>query len=117
MTVLCYLQDIPRFGAKEFQIMSSGQQLDIFVIRSNHNVYGYKNICPHQGLTLNWLPDLFLNHDQSLIQCSNHAALFRIEDGVCISGPCAGERLIPVTIKLDNGIVTLVDESMHIQTN
>jgi len=46
-----------------------------------------------------------------LSQCSNHGTLFRIEDGVCVSGPCLGERLSPITLKIINEQIVLVDES------
>ena len=90
--------------------MVDGQQQDIFVVYHNDNVYGYRNVCPHQGLTLNWMPGQFLNHDQTLIQCSNHDALFRIEDGVCVSGPCAGDRLSPIAVKIEHHMIIFADE-------
>lgn len=110
MKPLCNLHDIAQAGAGEFQVTIDGRQQDIFVVYHDHKVYAYQNTCPHQGLTLNWMPRQFLNHDRTLIQCSNHDALFRIEDGVCIAGPCAGDRLSPVSARIENGrIVVAVD--------
>jgi nitrite reductase/ring-hydroxylating ferredoxin subunit len=34
--------------------------------------------------------------------CSSHGALFRIVDGVCIAGPCAGQRLWPWPVKVED---------------
>ncbi|MBW8734832.1 MAG: Rieske (2Fe-2S) protein, partial [Asticcacaulis sp.] len=36
-----------------------------------------------------------------MILCSWHGALFRIKDGYCVGGPCAGDRLTkwPVKVK------------------
>jgi nitrite reductase/ring-hydroxylating ferredoxin subunit len=43
------------------------------------------------------------------ILCLNHDARFRVEDGVCIGGPCLGQRLKPVTVRVNgNGYVTFV---------
>lgn len=109
MMILGNLQDIAESGAGEFRVMIDGRHMDIFVVHNGHKAYGYINRCPHQGLTLNWMPDQFLTHDYSLIQCGNHDALFRIEDGVCISGPCVGERLSPVNIEVKNNVFVLAD--------
>ena len=35
----------------------------------------------------------FLDSSASLIQCATHGALFLIESGECIAGPCAGQSL------------------------
>ena len=107
MKILGDVADIARTGAREFQLTADGRQVDIFVVCYKNEVYGYMNICPHEGLSLNWMPDQFLGHDGTLIQCSNHDALFRIEDGACVAGPCVGERLTPVYIRIDNGKVLL----------
>ena len=46
--------------------------------------------------------------EKKYIICSTHGALFKIEDGYCISGPCQSSSLeaVPVTIK--NGDVLIV---------
>ena len=43
---------------------------------------------PSSGIELNWMPDQFLESGGDLIICSTHGALFKIDDGLCISGPC-----------------------------
>ena len=109
MKVLGNVVDIARTGAREFQLTADGRQVDIFVVCYKNRMYGYENICPHEGLSLNWMPDKFLSQDKTLIQCGNHDALFRIEDGVCMAGPCVGEHLTPVKIRIDNGKVLLAE--------
>ena len=37
---------------------------------------------------------------------TGHGALFRLEDGVCVAGPCAGERLKPWPVAVIDGVVT-----------
>ena len=50
---------------------------------------------------LNLMPNKFLSHNDNYIICSTHGALFEIETGLCISGPCINKNLaqIPATIK------------------
>ena len=70
------------------------------------------NRCPHAGHPLNWRPDEFLTPDRSLIICRSHGALFQIRDGRCVAGPCAGQSLreLPVRIENDQVILDASDE-------
>lgn len=70
-------------------------------------VRGYVNACPHLGLPLNLSGDHFFDAEGRLLLCRMHGALFRPEDGVCVSGPCAGEALEPLKIALRNGTIWL----------
>ena len=36
-----------------------------------------------------------------MILCATHGALFRIEDGHCLSGPCVGESLTPLPVSIE----------------
>jgi nitrite reductase/ring-hydroxylating ferredoxin subunit len=64
-------------------------------------VHVYVNCCPHVGLPLDPAPDRFLDAKKAAIVCSAHGARFRIEDGECISGPCYGEALESVPVRVD----------------
>ena len=65
----------------------------LLAVRRNGQVFVYRNRCPHRGVALEWQPDQFLDSSASLIQCATHGALFLIESGECIAGPCAGQSL------------------------
>ena len=67
--------------------------IQYFLIYRNNNIFSYLNRCPHTGVNLDWVPHQFLDKNNKLIQCATHGALFNIEDGYCISGPCLGDRL------------------------
>jgi nitrite reductase/ring-hydroxylating ferredoxin subunit len=41
--------------------------------------------------------------------CATHGALFEIEDGKCVYGPCLGRSLAPIRIRVEGGNV-LLDE-------
>lgn len=96
---LCNKQDIPEFQARSFSIdIDQEQKLELFLINNGDQVLGYKNHCPHLGIPLNWQPDEFLSLEQTHIQCSTHGALFTLEDGHCIAGPCTGQDLQALTL-------------------
>jgi nitrite reductase/ring-hydroxylating ferredoxin subunit len=90
-------------------VLFAGEMSDILVVRRGKNVYGYLNTCPHTGGPLDWVPDQFLDLTREYIQCATHGALFRIADGVCVYGPCAGDRLTPVPTAVEAGEVVLFD--------
>lgn len=76
-----------------------------FVFRRRNRLFAYRNLCPHLGITLNWLPGQFMDSDHCFIHCANHGALFTPEAGDCIAGPCQGERLTPVAVRAHNGLI------------
>ena len=68
-------------------------ELRILAVRRAGRVYVYTNRCPHRGVELEWQADEFLDASASLIQCATHGALFLIETGECVAGPCEGSSL------------------------
>ncbi|KZB71351.1 MULTISPECIES: Rieske (2Fe-2S) protein [Thalassospira] len=102
-TVLCALGDLDATGAKGLNLGGTG----IFVVRSGDDVFGYINSCPHIGVPLDMEPDEFISDFGDEIICSTHGARFRIEDGECVSGPCAGDMLEPVAVKIKDDQVIL----------
>ncbi len=102
MEVVCRLEDLPDPGSLGVDL-ADGRE--IFVVRREGSVFAYENHCPHTGGPLDWLPHQFLSADRGLIQCATHDALFRIDDGRCLAGPCASERLTPVAVAVRDGRV------------
>lgn len=105
--ILCRLDDIEDPGSRGVSVNSGDILQEIIVVRKGVRVYGYLNSCPHTGGPLDWMPDRFLDLERKYIQCSTHAALFRIDDGVCVAGPCSGDRLTPVRLIIEAGEVIL----------
>lgn len=89
MKFLCPSHALAQDSSRGFDI--DGQKL--FAVRRAGTAYFYINRCPHRGVPLEWQPDQFLDQSASLIQCATHGALFLIESGECIAGPCAGQSL------------------------
>jgi len=109
---LCALSEISAPGSRGFSVNALQGCVEVFVVRSGNRVVAYRNSCPHTGGPLDWVPDQFLSIENDRIQCATHDALFRIEDGVCIKGPCAGQSLVSVAVEVIAGRVMLnLDES------
>ncbi len=100
---LCELDLLPDPGARGFVLQIGEAYFHGFVVRKDGAVHGYVDRCPHAGLPLPQALDVYLTLDGSLIQCSWHGALFRIEDGGCVGGPCAGALLTPWPVQVVDG--------------
>lgn len=99
MQLLCTLDTLPEDTSKGFQL----DELSLLAVHKNGQIHVYLNQCPHRGVPLEWQPDQFLDLEKKFIQCATHGALFRIEDGECIAGPCPGETLTAVSNKVEQG--------------
>ncbi|HEY5101941.1 MAG TPA: Rieske 2Fe-2S domain-containing protein [Steroidobacteraceae bacterium] len=108
--VICRLSEITDPGARGFTIGTGDWPLRGFVVRVRDAVRGYVNHCPHAGHPLDLIPQRFLTRDGALILCSSHGALFDKLSGFCIAGPCAGQYLAPISLKVEGGFVLLADE-------
>jgi nitrite reductase/ring-hydroxylating ferredoxin subunit len=105
----CRLDDIPDGGAKGLVLPDpDGRALRVIVLRTGTDVIAYRNRCPHRGTPLDLHPNDFLDRDGRYLVCATHGAIFRKEDGYCLAGPCAGDGLEPIAVRVENGIV-LVD--------
>ena len=90
------INDIAEDSAKGFSV----KQKNFFAVKKAGQLYLYLNQCPHLNITLEFQPDNFLDTENQYIQCVNHGALFLIENGKCIAGPCSGQSLTPVNFKI-----------------
>ncbi|UFQ96862.1 Rieske (2Fe-2S) protein [Pseudomonas wenzhouensis] len=89
MIRLCAPNELTEGQSRGFLI----DQMSLFAVRRGGQVYAYLNRCPHRGVALEWQVDDFLDDSGSLIRCATHGALFLIESGECVAGPCEGQAL------------------------
>ena len=107
---LCHIEEIPDGGARGFG-PAEGGFTGLFAVRRGADVVVYVNSCPHIGVPLDWMPDKFLTADGQRIVCATHGAEFRIADGVCVRGPCLGDRLEPVMIEVKDGVILVPEDA------
>ncbi|MFT5578453.1 MAG: nitrite reductase/ring-hydroxylating ferredoxin subunit [Paraglaciecola psychrophila] len=103
MTLLGHINDIDDDSSKGFSV---GEDR-LFAVKKGGELVIYRNKCPHLGVELNWLEDQFLDSEGALIHCTTHGALFLIEDGSCVAGPCLGKSLETVKFDLIEGEIYL----------
>ena len=97
MILLCASDELVEGQCRGFSL----DDLQVLAVRRAGRVYAYRNRCPHRGLNLEWRADDFLDASGSMLQCAHHGALFLIESGECVIGPCAGQTLQAVPCRED----------------
>jgi nitrite reductase/ring-hydroxylating ferredoxin subunit len=108
--VICPLHELADPDARGFTVGPGDWPLRGFVVRRGSELRAYVNHCPHAGHPLNLRPHGFLAPGAPLILCASHGALFEMETGLCIAGPCPGARLRAIGLRVERGYVMLADD-------
>lgn len=92
-------------AARNFVLEMKAGRFHGFAVRRGDGVTGYVDRCPHMGLPLAQQLDAYLTGGGTMIACSWHGALFRIDDGACVGGPCVGAALTPWPLEVRDGAI------------
>ena len=98
---LIHRSALPESGMVALDVEIAGEQASIIVDCDRSPPQAWRNCCPHQGRRLDYAPGRFLI-DKGQLVCAAHGAVFRLEDGLCVGGPCRGEHLARIEV-LDAG--------------
>jgi nitrite reductase/ring-hydroxylating ferredoxin subunit len=71
----------------------------VLVGRAGGALRAYANVCRHREVPLDFGMDTAMSDDGLGLLCHQHGALYRPEDGLCVLGPCKGERLVSVRVE------------------
>jgi len=102
---LAALDDIADGSARNFVLQMKAGRFHGFIVRKGNRVFGYRDRCPHMGLPLAHELDHYLSSGGELILCSWHGALFDIESGRCVGGPCGGAGLSVWPVTVEGGVI------------
>ena len=102
---LCPLDQLPQPGARGFDVHGRGRD-DLFLVRHGDLLRAYRNSCPHwPGASLPLRKHGYLDGRLETIVCHGHGARFRLADGVCVLGPCQGQALEALALRVEDGWV------------
>jgi nitrite reductase/ring-hydroxylating ferredoxin subunit len=103
--ILGELAEIPPGESKGYRPENEAQD-HLFVVRlTASKVVAYRNSCPHMGYEsapMAWRRDRYLDGSKQYIKCGSHGALFTLNSGECIQGPCEGQFLTPEKVTVDS---------------
>lgn len=108
---LCALNELEENVGRSFRSPAG----EVILVLRDAQVYAWQNTCPHLGINLEFNVDEFMDCEQHYLLCSNHGALFQVEDGRCVAGPCQGESLLSVPISIVSGQICLTESATNVQ--
>lgn len=99
---LCHVDDVAEGQARGFGPLE-GSKRKVIVIRRNGVLHAWLDACPHYstGTPMAWKTDAYLNGERTHLTCHSHNALFEIDTGECVLGPCLGQSLTRIEIAVD----------------
>ncbi|WP_288841356.1 Rieske 2Fe-2S domain-containing protein [uncultured Deefgea sp.] len=108
---ICVSTDVVECGlAFRFGLIQQGRERQAILIRFQGVVYGYLNECAHIPIELDYnLGDVFDLSRQYLV-CSTHGAYYDPRNGLCLGGPCAGQRLQSIAVFEQDEAIWLTEE-------
>jgi ketohexokinase len=80
----------------------AGRKHSVALFRHGEHIKAFDNNCPHADVPLDSMYKIEIDPRALTVKCSVHSALFRTDDGMCVSGPCERQSLKPTPISVDH---------------
>jgi nitrite reductase/ring-hydroxylating ferredoxin subunit len=103
--VIAKVDECEAGSVKKFWIICRRYRVDGFLVNDNGSFHAYVNRCRHMTTPLDFIRDQFLSEDRRHLMCYTHGALYEFATGLCIAGPCKGESLYRLPVRIDRGEV------------
>jgi nitrite reductase/ring-hydroxylating ferredoxin subunit len=103
--VIARVEELSPGSVKKFWLICQKYRLDAFLINDRGSFHAYINRCRHMPTPLDFVRDEFLSDDGRFLRCYTHGALYEFATGLCIDGPCKGESLYRLPLRIDRGEV------------
>jgi nitrite reductase/ring-hydroxylating ferredoxin subunit len=103
--VIARVDELEAGSVKKFWIICQQYRVDGFLINDQGSFHAYVNRCRHMQTPLDFIRDQFLSEDNRHLMCYTHGALYEFASGLCIGGPCKGESLYRLPVRVDHGQV------------
>jgi nitrite reductase/ring-hydroxylating ferredoxin subunit len=103
--VIARVEEIQPGSVKKFWIICQKYRVDAFLVNDRGNFHAYVNRCRHMTTPLDFVRDQFFSEDGRHLMCYTHGALYEPATGVCVAGPCKGESLYPLPVRVEQGEV------------
>lgn len=99
------VDELPPGRVKKFWLVCDKYRVDAFLVNDQGSFHAYVNRCRHMSTPLDFVRDQFLSEDRRHLMCYTHGALYEPATGLCIAGPCKGELLYRLPVRVDRGDV------------
>ena len=106
---LCQFSSLQNGIPQGVELTVEDSRIGTIVLRAGDEFRVFLNSCPHTGVRLEWRENDFLDVDEKYLQCAMHGALFNRDDGVCVAGPCSGDRLVALEATMHDDWIYLTN--------
>lgn len=103
--VIAKVDELEPGCVKKFWLICQKYRVDAFLVNDGGRFHAYVNRCRHMPTPLDFIRDQFLSEDRRYLMCYTHGALYEFGTGQCVAGPCKGESLYRLPVKVDEGKV------------
>jgi nitrite reductase/ring-hydroxylating ferredoxin subunit len=103
--IVAKVDELPPGRVKKFWLVCDKYRVDAFLVNDQGSFHAYVNRCRHMPTPLDFMRDQFLSEDRQHLMCYTHGALYEPATGLCIAGPCKGELLYRLPVRVDRGDV------------
>jgi len=103
--VVATIDELGPGSVKKFWLICKQYRIDAFLVNDRGRLHAYVNRCRHMATPLDFIRDQFLSADGRYLMCYTHGALYEFGTGVCVDGPCKGEALHRLPVRVDRGEV------------
>lgn len=103
--IIAKVEELPPGRVKKFWLVCGKFRIDALLVNDQGSFHAYVNRCRHMPTPLDFMRDQFLSEDRQHLMCYTHGALYEPATGLCIAGPCKGELLYRLPVRVDGGEV------------
>lgn len=99
------VEEVAPGSVKKFWLICQEYRIDAFLVNYQGEFHAYVNRCRHMTTPLDFVRDEFFNDDRRYLMCYTHGALYEPLSGQCVAGPCKGESLYSLPLRIEQGEV------------
>ena len=103
--VIAKVDELSPGTVRKFWLICQKYRLDGFLINDRGSFHAYVNRCRHMPTPLDFVQDELVSDDGRFLRCYTHGALYEFSTGLCIDGPCKGDSLFRLPVRIDRGEV------------
>lgn len=87
--------------------VAGNRTISVLIGKPSGRLKVFANVCRHQAVPLDLGVDSPMSDDGLYLVCNSHGAMYRPDDGYCITGPCRGERLFAMQAREEGDAIVL----------
>ncbi|HEV8541507.1 MAG TPA: Rieske 2Fe-2S domain-containing protein [Verrucomicrobiae bacterium] len=97
---LASIQELRAKRTIKFTYREEGISREGFLALIESEIVCYENVCRHLPLPLDYGDGRFFTEDEKHFVCQTHGAMYDLQNGLCVAGPCVGASLKKIHVEV-----------------